>query len=518
MIQHAATRRPARDGFTLVELLVVITIILLVSVASIPVIMPALNERRVSSAALLLQAELTRARDTAVRANAPRGVRLMPDATGNLSFLPFRTPSATDYTRFLESTPAYTRMIAIEPGPDHTEGMVRGYNSAVDLLQLSAVFGGPPAALDDAVQKNWRTIWESKYTGATAPILPRSPTSWYWNVRRNDRIRIGNGRSWIIVGPMRIPQGPENPEGYINFGRPGDAPFPTNFVSYPGRPEREFLIVMDGEDNDSDGFVDEGFDGIDNNDDGWPDPGFVDNTTGLIGTNHPVQMEYRGAPAAGYVNLAAEIEPESTLDLGILDEDAQTYTIQRQPVPSQNARELSLPSGAAIDLTTWMAGQTPGMLGVPERSRLPVDRYSGYIDIMVAPNGQVVLPAAGRAVTPPPSDPYYHFWITDIEDIQQPDPLMLDANRRVPYATYLPLPLGTPGYDPADTTRALRGSRRLVSLNTRTGQVTTTSLETFDIREFNDTNLRPTSFTSPIRDLALGRVYRNAELGLKEAP
>jgi prepilin-type N-terminal cleavage/methylation domain-containing protein len=502
-------RRRPRAGFTLVELLVVITIILIVSIASIPVVMPALNERRVSSGALLLQAELTRARDTAIRANAPRGVRLLPDRTagGALAFVPLRFPppvnAAADYAEFLRSAPGYTRLIAIEPGPDHTEGQVRSFNAGLDLGQMGGL-----SALDVAL---WRTVWESKVTSNVTPFLPRSPTSWYWNVRRGDRIRLaGSGRSWIIVGPMLVPNGPGNPEAYVNWGAPGA------FTSLPGLPatSKEFLIVLDGEDNDADGFVDEQFDGLDNNDDGVIDPGFNgrdDNGNNII--DEPAELFY-----VAVVGLPPEMEPEAVPDLEPTDGEAIGYTIDRQPVPSIGARELALPAGAAIDLTTWMAGGTAGMPGVPERSRLPIDPYSGYIDVMVAPNGQIVLPSAGRAVTPPPSQPYYHFWVSDIEDIVPPDPAMLDATTRVPHATYLPLPEGTSGYAPADPTRILRGSRRLVSLNTRTGAVTTTSLEAFDVTEFANPATRPPSFLSPIRDLVLGRVYRNAELGLKETP
>ena len=72
-------RDAARRAFTLVELLVVIFIIVLVSAATLPAILPALNQRRVSEGSRLIQAELSRQRDLAVRANSPRGFRLLPD-------------------------------------------------------------------------------------------------------------------------------------------------------------------------------------------------------------------------------------------------------------------------------------------------------------------------------------------------------------------------------------------------------------------------------------------------------
>ena len=90
MIAEARTRkRPAaptggrrgRAGFTLVELLVVMLIILMISAVALPVILPALNHRQVSEAARILQGALVGARDAAVHANAPRGIRLLPDPT-----------------------------------------------------------------------------------------------------------------------------------------------------------------------------------------------------------------------------------------------------------------------------------------------------------------------------------------------------------------------------------------------------------------------------------------------------
>ncbi|MBX6314186.1 MAG: hypothetical protein IRY99_14910, partial [Isosphaeraceae bacterium] len=199
-------------------------------------------------------------------------------------------------------------------------------------------------------------------------------------------------------------------------------------------------------------------------------------------------------------------------------DEIPNYVITRRPVPSQGAREIALPTNVVIDLTTWNAPMAVTSSGAPapsqpERSRLPVDPFTKYVDVMIAPNGQVLQMAANGNLAPPVNMPFYHFWLTEREDVynplwgdrplspQTPSILVPVANSSYPTPQYLlPMPRGAAN-PPSGNPTVLKAERRLVSLNTKTGQITTNDLppEVFD---YNDTSLP----------------YRQAELGVKQEP
>src|SRR4051812_25449024 len=97
-------------GFTLIELLVVVVIVILVSAVTLPAVISGLQNRQVNEGARVLQAALAGARDAAILANAPRGIRLLPDAVLNDTI-------TTGTGRILTSS----RLVQIEPAPDLTD-------------------------------------------------------------------------------------------------------------------------------------------------------------------------------------------------------------------------------------------------------------------------------------------------------------------------------------------------------------------------------------------------------------
>jgi prepilin-type N-terminal cleavage/methylation domain-containing protein len=513
------THRPG--GFTLVELMVVVLIIVIVSAATLPVIIPAISHRQVSEGARLLQATLVGARDAAIRSNAPRGVRLLPDPA-------FPGPSPL----------AANRMIAIEPAPDYISGQIELTKDDFPTAGLPQQISISEALFTDP----------GKVTGTNT--IPSEPTSWYWNIRQGDKIRFDDsGRYYTVAGPVRIGAFndknnttfagfsgslPSNTERYVNFGPPGyvlnpttqkaavNDPNPVNgysLTNLTGTHFPEILILVNGQDDDGDGWVDESFDGIDNDGDGITDPGYNgidDNNDGVV--DDPAELR---------INKDGEYEPETLIGsqytLSAVGTHNYNYTIVRRPVVSPGAREVPLPQGVVIDMTTWNADRaidknTINFVGAtrtpppPERSRLPVDPYSYTVDILINPNGQVVPPGPGQIAmnsssfsSPTSNLPFFHFWVTEREDVFDPlwgvkPSVLANANpngsqiqiigapfanpnytANPPQSYLLPMPKNSPNFTTSGTDGPfLKGDRRLVTLYVRTGLVITNEIEAFD--------------------------------------
>lgn len=477
-----------RAGFTLMELLVVVAIVVIVSAAAIPVVRPALSQRKVSSAALIVQAELARARDTAIRSNKPMGIRLLPSS---LPAFAFGGP-----------TPAYDRMLSIEPAPDYSSGLVsrKVPNGIPD--------GQPNGAWGDRVGNTLRvTECLFDYIDVGTPgkpayvQIPNERTNWFWNIRVGDKFVFGKnpheGHVYTVVGPMVV-SGTGNPEGYVNGGSPqsGD---PNYFFYDPQWPE--YLILVNGQDDPNpftgfqNGYKDDSFDGIDNNGDGTvdPSPGVSLSLTPSDYNDYELEME-------NYPDINPQPTPLAPNKFdddrdGYPDNPSETnynqeqYTITRRAVPSQGSRTVDLPTGTLIDMTTWnLEGAGDGSGG--ERSRLPVNPFTGYVEFLIAPNGQILKADATTTQPGPPFNfAYLHFWITDQDDIVEP------TGNSSPLLPVNPPPGVT------WTGRTLKGERRLVSINTRTGQIVTGSAESF----FDASN-----------NYSINQPYFNVEHGIRD--
>ena len=98
-----------------------------------------------------------------------------------------------------------------------------------------------------------------------------------------------------------------------------------------------------------------------------------------------------------------------------------------QARPGAQCRAIAFPTQVVVDLTTWNTTR--------ERSRLPVNTYTGYVDILVNPNGSG---GADNLYSTPASfglaSAFFHFWLA--ERATWPAPA------RRPRAPLLPLPQG----------------------------------------------------------------------------
>ena len=448
-----------RRAFTLVELLVVITIILLISIVALPTIVPALSHRQVSEGARLLQSVLAGARDSAIRDNAPSGIRLLPDPIFN---------GLNPTTGLLDPTLAlcYNRIIPIQTAPAYSEGLVNlvagnvATNSSLATLQ-GLSYPGPATSTIKALYGNTTALvvaqavghWELT-AGATAYVwLSNSPTSWFWNIRVGDKIQINNAGPWYtVVGPMSITPAGGNPEWFVNVGAPGVAdPWSVNIPSPDNQTQTvtpEFLFLVDGRDDNRNAWVDEGWDGVDN-----------DGVNGVDDIGEWVESEtWQGAA----LNLPQQA----------------TYTIQRRPAPTINAREIALPSNVVIDATTWGSSN--------ERTRVPgtaFDPFSGFIDVLVNPDGSVVPTTLYSVPTSLGlTGAFFHFWLAERSDIFAPavNTVTATAPPPAPYPPFLPISQGlVPNLFGGNS--ELKGENRIVTLFTRTGQITTNDNPTFDL-------------------------------------
>jgi len=266
-----------RAGFTLVELLVVITIIGLVSVLAIPTVIHSVGERHLIGSVQGLQGALIQARDLAASSGRPRW-----SARGTIRESPCGIrlrPSVTNPTKLDTILP----LITPEPYRDGT-------------ITTSPAPAGP------------------------GPLtITGNLTAWAWNIRLGDRL-ILSPHAYTVCGPM--------------VQRNADL-----FVNYPTGQTVESLDLVNGRDDDHDGYPDNGWDGMDNNGDGTKDD-------------------------------PAEWEQETWLGPAVVN---GAYSIVRGPAPGRP--ELVLGLRVPIDVAS---------------STLIPNPIFGNVDIVIRPTGEVV--------------------------------------------------------------------------------------------------------------------------------
>lgn len=487
-----STRPERRHGFTLTELLVVIAILLLISAAVIPVALGALGDQEMSESASTVQAAFSLTRDAAVREGRPTGLRLVPDSV-----------LGDPYSRL-----ASNRLREMHTPPDYSEGFV------IPVVEEYTALGVRRLA-----------FYEAKNDGASS-LIPGIPTSWYFNIRQGEIIRIEGGQSFTIVGPMTVGPNFGNPERFVNetenLQRNG-----TAVTSLPVTPTFEKLFVLNRKDDPAPagwlgaGYIDEVFDGVDNNGDflvdppsgivKFIDPGFngidddddVDPTRADQPVDDPKELALSRNIATGtlvYNPAVAEYEtefadprlfqyvrifpdpggfPDPPLRLRTnpatvvspLAAERLRYSIKRRPLPSPSGRDITLPSDVVIDLTTSIATGN-----FRERSRVPVDPATGFVDFLIYPNGQIVPSSPFGNFTSLNDYPFYFLWLAERQDVYEPQPI---SSPPPPFVdqVQLPVPRNTANYTQS---RYLEGQRRMVVISPNSGHAAVGPIEFFD--------------------------------------
>lgn len=442
----------SRRAFTLPELLVVLLIVGIVSALAVSIALPAYNHREVSAAGRVLQGAIVGAQSRAVQLGRPCGIRLVPDPAYPVQWT---TAGTIDPTAIL----AYRRVIPLESAPDYQEGRCTPISSGTLAYLGSAGLSYSPPTIGPGSTGQGLILAES--LANPRDRSPNAPTSWFWNIRVGDKVQLNDAGNWYtVIGPLVIWPGATDPklrgnsELFVNVGQPGPIGAFPGLVPMVGGQPVEFLMLVNGVDDNRNGMTDEGFDGCDNNGNG-----LIDLADALEWQPNTIYLP--GPPPQTLIFGETEAwlgSPSST-------QVDTSYTIRRRPAPSQNARGIDLPSSMVIDATTWS--------GSRERSRLPVNPLTGLVDVVVNADGTVVPTTVYSSPSIYGMDgAFLHFWLAERQDLAPPGAAGLPAS--APYA----LPIPSPGSAENSSSLPgpyLKGEYAVLSLSARTGNLTVSS-------------------------------------------
>lgn len=378
-LRGRATDRARLRGFTLLELLAVVLIIGLVTVIALPPFVGGLRERHVVSAASLVQASLLAARDNTVAAmswrpgeerralteeEALHGIRLVPEAVTRLA------DGTVDPSKALLSS----TIVPILIPQTYQTGKASIYPR--DVYPATVTGGRRCLVLEQSPG-----AWVATVDGYV--WIANEPTSWAWNMRVGERVSVDAGIKYTICGPLVVGFD-GNAEGFVNYGPAGArSGFSRTYPSPDGQTftaEIEYLLLVNGHDDDKDGWIDNGWDGLDNDFDGITD------------------------------DLDEWKEQEVWIGKQLEGATDALYRVIRRPVAEGAATVL--PNPAVIDLTGW--GNRDG------RSRVVMNRFTGAVDLLLDRSGKVILDlpyssrsAIGMAAT------FTHLWIGSRSDQSQ---------------------------------------------------------------------------------------------------
>lgn len=435
-----------RKAFTLIELLVVILIVGIAAVAVVPTVYTSLTELGARSTCQMIEGKILNATTEAVQKNIA-GIRFVA-ADPSWPIATITDPTRSDFGQVDPSKPlVYNQIVNLVKPPSYSSGLVNSPttypNGFIATIGLDVLPNNPTFN---------RIILEESLVDTDG--FRTEPTNWYWNIRLGDVVSI-NEAKYTVCGPMIMGPADGNSECFVNIGPPGQALNPTLrklWVLDRGSGPIEWLCLTNQIDDNKDGIIDSGWNGLD------------DNLNTLI--DEPAEWErevYLGANKQGF--------------------SAIKYDISRRLVPSRN-QTTTIPANVVIDVSRWdrqpfyhnTVPWTDTMGGVhtkagfdytPIRSRLPIDLYTGYVDILFDRTGRVTPSSIYGMAQTPMGDNKLVFWIAAREDVDTEIPT-LDASGNPVLDT-----LGNPTF----TLPPLKGIPFTVTLDRLTGDVKTDQLD-----------------------------------------
>lgn len=441
-----------RSAFTLIELLVVILIIGVASALLLPTIYTSYTELGARSAARIIESSLARGPAAAMLAEVGELDILSREGVAGLRFMVdeeawpitrITDPTSPDFGKVDPSKPlVFNKVVKLVQPPIYSTGRVNsptpppaGFITTIPL----ADFPNNPTFR--------RIILEESLVGFDGRA---EPTNWYWNLRLGDVIEILGGR-YTVCGPMIVGPSDGNSEQFVNIGLPGHTP-EKMLILDRGNGPLEWLCLTNRVDDDKDGVLDDGYNGLD------------DDLNGFVDDN-------------------PEWEPEDYVQLAKGGFTNAPYRVSRRLVPFKGD-VVTLPANVVIDASRWNShpvfhDETPwtDTMGVvhnkkgfdytPIRSHLPIDLYTGYVDIIFDRTGRVTPSSMYGISQVPFNDNKMVFWVAAREDVGTEIPT-LDA-------------LGNPVLDtlgnPKFTIPPLKGNPFTVTLDRLTGDVKTNQLD-----------------------------------------
>ena len=186
-MKHLHRNKHTKNGVTLVELLVVVTILMMLAAFAIPAVRPMTEGRRIREAARAIDVFLTRAKIRAVEIQRPVGVEFQ-----RMTEIDFGDPyDATDDTILLDQDDACNTLRVVEiPAP-----YGGNYSNSRVRVQNWTYFGGsyyhihrhhrPPSGRSQGHHPKWRFLRQPHSQRRHHPIQP--PGTLLRDLRRSQR-------------------------------------------------------------------------------------------------------------------------------------------------------------------------------------------------------------------------------------------------------------------------------------------------------------------------------------------